>query len=130
MSEYQSYRDLALLCIVFGLTDRGNKLTNIDKVRERMEEIFPEEKNFLNLLQRSESDGSILVKNNSITVTKIGIKSAQRLCESIRGIIKMRAKKFRCLSNICHGKEIILFTEIINGKCPHCGLKDDLREVK
>ncbi len=128
MSEYGGYRDLSILCITFDLTNKGNESISIDKVKERVEEIFPEE-NFSNLLQRSESMGSILVENNSITVTKIGTETAQRLCESIRKTIEIATTKFCCLSNICQGKTIFLRKQILNGACPYCGSTVDLREV-
>ena len=129
MSEYGGYRDLAVLCITFDLTNKGNGSIGIDKVKEKIEEIFPEEKSFSNLLQRSESTGSILVKDNSITVTEMGIETAQRLCESIRRTIKIATTKFRCVSNVCQGKNIILRRQILNEACPHCGSTVDLREV-
>ena len=79
-----------MLCITFGLTNKGNELISIDKVREKIEETFPEEKNFSDLLQRSKSIGSILVEGNNMAVTEIGIETAQNLCDSIRRTIKRR----------------------------------------
>ena len=90
MSECQYYRDLTMLCIAFGLTDKGNKPTSIDEVRKKIEEVFPEEKNFYNLLEESISMGSILVENNNITITEIGVETARNLCNSIKRIIKRR----------------------------------------
>ena len=91
MSEYQHYRDLAFLCTVFDLTDKGNRSVSIDEVREKIEKIFPEEKNFSDLLQRSEFMGSILAKDNSnITITEVGVETAQQHCNAIKRSIAAR----------------------------------------
>ena len=130
MLKYQDYKYLALLCIAFNLTDKGNKSISIDKVKEKIEEIFPEEENFSTLLQGSESADYILINNNNIVVTEIGIEMSQQYCERIIRKIKRRKKEFRCVSRTCQGKNLILGKDIKNGACPHCGSIADLREVK
>ena len=129
MSEYKHYRYLAMLCIAFNLSNKGTKTISVDEVKNKIKEIFPEEKNFLNLFQEPELMKTILIKDNNLIFNEVGIELAQQQCDSIKRVIKMRAKKFRCVSNICQGKEIILFAEIVDRKCPHCGSTIDLREV-
>jgi len=88
IDAYDSYRDLAFLYTVFYLCNRGIKPISIDTVQRNFLKYFPTEKNFIGLLQRAKDMYSITQRRGTITLTKIGAKSANGLGKPIKRIIE------------------------------------------
>ena len=84
---YQHYRDLALLYVVFSLSDKEIKSISTDTVREKFLKFFPEENDFPDLLRRAEKMGSIIPGTEILTITEIGMESANRLGDPIKRMI-------------------------------------------
>ena len=76
---YHLYRDLAFLNVIYFLS-KGSKV-ELDKgrVKKKMLEIFPEELRYEELLRAAEFFGSIEQTNDTLSITDLGIESAERL---------------------------------------------------